>query len=157
LSADHLTQAILKALAQHGFETDPTHVSLLGSVTASDADPLFEVRSVQPLGDGGTSSVKFSCLQPSFCLPFYALVRASSLMSAQSSSLTIEAATKLPVIMRTGARATLLMDDGRASLQIAVISLGNGALGHIIRVRTPDRKRTYSAEVLNANTLEARF
>jgi flagella basal body P-ring formation protein FlgA len=61
------------------------------------------------------------------------------------------------ITMRAGARATLVMDDDRAHIQIAVISLENGIAGHWIRVASPDHKQVYVAEVVNASLLRKSF
>jgi flagella basal body P-ring formation protein FlgA len=49
------------------------------------------------------------------------------------------------------------MDDDRAHIQIAVISLENGLAGHRIRVASPDHKQVYVAEVVNASLLRKSF
>jgi hypothetical protein len=49
------------------------------------------------------------------------------------------------------------MDDQRAHIQVAVISLENGMVGHRIRVATPDHKQTYIGEVVNARLLRGSF
>jgi flagella basal body P-ring formation protein FlgA len=61
------------------------------------------------------------------------------------------------ITMRAGAHATLVMDDDRAHIQIAVISLENGLAGHRIRVASPDHKQVYVAEVVNASLLRKSF
>ena len=68
-----------------------------------------------------------------------------------------EARPESKIIMRSGTRATLLMNDDRARIQISVISLENGIAGHTIRVSSLDRKQIYFAEVVSANLLKGRF
>jgi flagella basal body P-ring formation protein FlgA len=64
---------------------------------------------------------------------------------------------KVVITMRAGAHATLLLDDDRSHIQIAVISLENGIAGHSIRVSTPDHKQVYVAEVVNASLLRKSY
>jgi flagella basal body P-ring formation protein FlgA len=59
--------------------------------------------------------------------------------------------------MRAGTHATLMMDDQRSQIQIAVISLENGMVGHRIHVASPDHKQTYVGEVVNARLLRGSF
>jgi flagella basal body P-ring formation protein FlgA len=59
--------------------------------------------------------------------------------------------------MRAGAHATLVMDDARSHIQVAVISLENGIAGHRIRVASLDHKQVYVAEVVSANLLKRSF
>jgi flagella basal body P-ring formation protein FlgA len=59
--------------------------------------------------------------------------------------------------MRAGDRATLLMDDSRAHIQIKVISLENGMAGKWIRVSSLDHKQTYFGQVINGSLLKGTF
>jgi flagella basal body P-ring formation protein FlgA len=64
---------------------------------------------------------------------------------------------KKVITMRAGTHATMLMDDDRSHIQIAVISLENGIAGHSIRVTSPDHKQVYVAEVVNASLLRKSY
>jgi flagella basal body P-ring formation protein FlgA len=64
---------------------------------------------------------------------------------------------KKVITMRAGTHATMLMDDDRSHIQIAVISLENGVAGHSIRVTSPDHKQVYVAEVVNASLLRKSY
>jgi flagella basal body P-ring formation protein FlgA len=59
--------------------------------------------------------------------------------------------------MRAGAHATLMMDDNRSHIQVTVISLENGVVGHRIRVASPDHKQVYVAEVVSSSLLKGSF
>jgi flagella basal body P-ring formation protein FlgA len=61
------------------------------------------------------------------------------------------------IIMRTGAHATLVMDDARSHIQVTVISLENGIAGHRIHVASPDHKQVYVADVVSANLVRRSF
>ena len=64
---------------------------------------------------------------------------------------------KSEITMRAGTHATLVMDDDRSHIQVAVISLENGMAGHRIRVSSPDHKQVYFGEVVNARLLRGSF
>jgi hypothetical protein len=157
LNSYRLAQAIVKALSQQGIEADPTHIALLGNVIATDPSPSFKIVSIRPQLSTTHTAIELACLRPTTCLPFYALVDTPTSIAKPSLVLTSTPTTKPPIVMRTGTSALLLMDDGREHLQISVISMESGPAGRTIRVRTPDHRRIYSAQILNANTLEARF
>ena len=100
------------------------------------------------------------------CLPFYAIVTLQE--SAARSAIGIASVSPLDVIgtalkpkivitIRAGAHATLVMDDGRSHIQVAVISLENGIIGQRIRVASPDHKQVYVAEVISVNLLKRSF
>jgi flagella basal body P-ring formation protein FlgA len=59
--------------------------------------------------------------------------------------------------IRSGAHATLVMDEERAHIEVAVISLENGMAGQKIRVASPNHKQVYVAEVVSANLLKRSF
>jgi hypothetical protein len=157
LRVDHLTQMIVRALAEQGRVADPEHIALLGSVTANEPDPLLEIRSIQRVGSvsSDTISVRLACHKAFACLPFYALV-SNSVASAEPSLVPTQTAQP-SIIMPAGTRATLLMEDDRTFLRLFVISLESGIAGHTIRVRSIDRKKVYLAEVVSPTTLRGGF
>jgi hypothetical protein len=136
-------------------------------VVANEPNPVLDVLSVEPIGDrwsgghSGTHSwVKLGCHIPGACLPFYAVVSWPQEPAGRAidTSIATPAALKPKAItMRAGAHATLLMDDDRSHIQIAVISLENGIAGHSIRVTSPDHKQVYVAEVVNASLLRKSY
>jgi hypothetical protein len=152
LNLSQVTQAIVRAFAQRGIETNSTQIAPLSEVIATEPDPVFDIRSIHSRGDRTT--IELSCHRPAICLPFLAvtneLVRKADQADAQ------EAASS-PIIMHVGTHGTLRMNHGQLHLQISVVSLGSGAANSIIRVRSTDRKRIFSARIINADTLEARF
>jgi hypothetical protein len=164
LTADQVARAV----SGEGIEVAGDQVSLLANVVATEPNPLLDVLSVEPLGDrwsGGHSGThswaKLGCHLPGVCLPFYAVVSWRKEQAWQAPNLSSATPTGLKpnvaITMRAGARATLVMDDDRAHIQIAVISLENGIAGHWIRVASPDHKQVYVAEVVNASLLRKSF
>jgi hypothetical protein len=155
------------AISSSGMQTTPEHVSLLSRVVATEPAPVLNVLSVEKLGKGLLTEssgvrlrVKLACRVPGKCLPFYVIV--SSVPStdwptnipANDSSI---GNANSEVTMKAGTHATLLIDDDRSHIQVAVISLENGIVGHRIHVASPDHKQTYVGEVVNARLLRGSY
>jgi hypothetical protein len=163
---------VARALSDKGIQLGNKQVSLPAIVVATEPNPVLEVLSVEPLDDqlsgehSGTHSwVKLGCGEPGTCLPFYAILSWTEepIGDASDKSSTSPAVRKsalkpsVVITMRAGARATLVMDDDRSHIQINVISLENGIIGHEIRVVSPDHKQIYLAEVVSAHLLRRSF
>jgi len=163
-------QEVAGTLSGHGIQIADSQVSLPAKVVATKAHPVLDVLSIASLGlrwsEGRSEShslVKIGCHEPGTCLPFYAIVNwpEGTIDAGSASSLPGSASAKLkanaPVAIRAGAHALLEMDDNRSHIEVAVISLQNGNAGDKIRVATPDRKQTYTAEVIGANLLKGSY
>jgi hypothetical protein len=160
------------ALSAGGIQTTERQVSLLTRVVATESSPALDVLSVEPLGrqlvgehSPTRSRVRMGCHLPGKCLPFYAIVSsveppvglaatASHAVAGINNSMSN---AKMDITMRVGTHATLVMDDNRSHIQVAVISLENGIAGHRIHVASPDHKQVYVGEVVNANLLTGSF
>jgi len=164
LTADQVAQSVSKG----GIEVAGDQVFLLANVVAKVPYPALDVLSVEPLGDkwfGGRSGthswVKLGCHLPGECLPFYAVVSWPQEPAGRATHQSIASPAALKpkkvITMRAGTHATMLMDDDRSHIQIAVISLENGIAGHSIRVTSPDHKHVYVAEVVNASLLRKSY
>jgi hypothetical protein len=164
LTADQVAQFVSKG----GIEVAGDQVFLLANVVAKVPNPVLDVLSVEPLGDkwfGGRSGthswVKLGCHLPGECLPFYAVVSWPQEPAGRATHKSIAPPAALKpkkvITMRAGTHATMLMDDDRSHIQIAVISLENGIAGHSIRVTSPDHKQVYVAEVVNASLLRKSY
>jgi len=163
---------VAQTLTDDGVQTADKQVSLLANVIASQPEPVLEILSIEPFSGRSTnrrcdscSLVKLGCREPGVCLPFYSIV--SRLDAPETiipearntgSGTNSRARRQNPaVVIRMGAHATLMMDDARAHVEVAVVSLENGAAGSRIRVATPDHKQVYLAEVVSANLLKRSF
>jgi hypothetical protein len=164
LTADQVAQSVSKG----GIEVSGDQVFLLANVVAKVPDPVLDVLSVEPLGDkwfggrsGSHSWVRLGCHLPGECLPFYAVVSWPQEPAGHATNQSIASPAALTpkkvITMRAGTHATMLMDDGKSHIQIAVISLENGVAGHSIRVTSPDHKQVYVAEVVNASLLRKSY
>jgi hypothetical protein len=165
-------QQVEQALQEKGMRTAGMQVTLVANVVATEPNPVFDIRTVEPLGNSvagensGTQSwVRVACHEADICLPFYAFVSwPEQAAGSVSESLNTAAAGKKAMVkanaaitIRTGTHAILVMDDSRSHIQIAVISLENGITGHTIRVASPDHKQVYVAEVVSAHLLRRSF
>jgi hypothetical protein len=165
---------VARALSDSGIQTTGEQVSLLTRVVATEPSPKLDILSVETLGKGPLAEhsvrarVKLACHLPRKCLPFYAIVSSPQTVAGSvAGSTTVASSASIfgnprlnassEITMKAGTHATLLMDDQRAHIQVAVISLENGMVGHRIRVATPDHKQTYIGEVLNARLLRGSF
>ena len=158
---------VARAVSASGMPTAAERVSLLTRVVATEPEPVLDVVSVETLGQGPRDQsgvrwrVKLACHVPAKCLPFYAIV--SSPLSTAGAANPMAALARTvwsphrEIAMRAGTRATLIIDDQRSRIQIAVISLQNGIVGQRIHVASLDHKETYVAEVVNARLLRGSF
>lgn len=161
------TQQVAHALTEAGMTIPAGQVSLPARVVAVVPSPILDILSIEPIGKGRLaqpspvrSLVRLACHQPGECLPFYAIVSRVEPTPVAGASNPSHVAGKTPRVdftMPAGTRATLVMDDHRSQIQVAVISLENGMAGHRIRVASPDHKQIYFGEVVNANLLRGTF
>jgi hypothetical protein len=165
-------EQVARALSDGGTPTTNTQVSLLTRVVATESSPVLDVLSIDPLGkrpmaehSPPRSRVRLGCHLPGICLPFYAIVSwleppvglAATASHASAGINNPVSKANLDIIMRAGTHATLVIDDNRSHIQVAVISLENGIAGHRIHVASPDHKQVYVGEVVNANLLRGSF
>jgi len=165
-------QQVERALQEKGIRTVGMQVTLVANVVATEPNPVFDIRAVEPPGNSlagehtGTQSwIRVACHESGTCLPFYALVScAEHPAGSGSDSLNTASAARKAILnanavitIRTGTHAMLVMDDSRSHIQIAVISLENGMTGHTVRVTSPDHKQVYLAEVVSAHLLRKSF
>jgi hypothetical protein len=165
-------EQVARALSAGGIQTREEQVSLPTRVVATENSPALDILSVQSLGkqlvaehSSIGSRVRLGCHLPGRCLPFYAIVSgleppvglAATASHASAGINNPVSKANLDIIMRAGTHATLLMDDNRSHIQVAVITLENGIAGHRIHVASPDHKQVYVGEVVNANLLRGSF
>jgi hypothetical protein len=160
------------AVSASGMQTTAGHVSLLTRVVATEPEAVLDVLSVETLGKAPLAEqsdvrlrVKLACHIQGKCLPFYAVV-SSPPSTAGSANIMPKASPTFSntawyahseITMRAGTHATLIMDDQRSHIQVAVVSLENGIVGQRIHVSSPDHKQAYVGEVVNARLLRGSF
>src|ERR1700733_9704052 len=150
------------ALSASSMPTAAEQVSLLTRVVATEPQPVLDVLSVEALGNrpiaehpGVRLRVKLACHIRAKCLPFYAIVNSPPSTAEAVNALSRSAHSE--IAMKAGTHATLMMDDQRSHIQVAVVSLENGMVGHRIHVASLDHKQTYVAEVVNDHVLRGSF
>ncbi len=163
---------VARALSNGGMPTTDAQVSLLTRVVATESSPALDVLSVELLNkqlmadhSPARLRVRLGCHLPGKCLPFYAIVSSLEPLVglAATASRTFAginnpvSKANMDITMRAGTHATLVMDDNRSHIQVAVISLENGIAGHRIHVASPDHKQVYVGEVVNAHLLTGSF
>jgi len=165
-------QQIAQTLSEKGIQTSDQQVTMLAKVVATEGNPALDVISVVRLDDRSAGQVaearfrvKLACRLSSSCLPFYVVVKwpEESAGHEENSSSALRLPGKLILkqndvfTIRSGAHATLVMDDERAHIKVSVVSLENGMAGQKIRVASPDHKQIFVAEVVSANLLKRSF
>jgi hypothetical protein len=161
---------IARVLSERGVPTDDKQVSLPAAVVAAQPDPTLEVMAIEKLGSAESGEhqpiryrVKMACRIAEKCLPFYAIVTWpegtawTSIIASSPTSATGTLPSNPEVLMPAGAHATLVMDDQRSHIQVSVISLENGIVGHKIRVASLDHKQFYVGEVVSSTLLKGSF
>jgi hypothetical protein len=150
-------------ISRIGMPVRPGKITMLAEVTATTQNPVLKVRSIQPQGKGEVL-VRLECEGAGECLPFFVRVQTTS-----GSALTdrVNIPNRMAVssrnpsaqapLLKSGAAATLLLEGAHVHITIPVISLQNGVPGQTIRVTSADHRRTYSAQVVNANLLRGQL
>ena len=155
-------ESIAAAMNGVGMQVEPKQVTLLSDVVATSSAPRLRVESMEKSTGHGVL-VRLECATSEECLPFYARIRPSAEDEAKSSTPALPAQFQDPqsrearsrtVEMRVGSTATLLLDGQRVHISLPVICMENGAVGQKIRVTSPDRQRTYMAEVIDGARLK---
>jgi len=148
---------IASAINGAGMQITADQVTLLADVAATAPSPVLLVESMQPL-NGQRMKVRLSCADNAQCLPFLVLVRlgpsGAPSPTAAVAALRAEAYPK-SLVVRAGARATLLLDGAHVHIRIAVVCLESGAAGQTIRVASADHRQTYMARVVDQAVLKA--
>jgi hypothetical protein len=146
------TEQVARALTAAGSATTADQVTLPARDTALVADPALDVLSVEEPGRG---LVRLGCHDPHECLPFFAEIR--GLKPGAVRTMTSAKSQRTEYTMPVGTHATLIMDDQRSHIQVAVVSLENGMQGKRIRVASPDHKQIYFGEVVSRDLLRGTF
>lgn len=149
---------VAQALSLTGIHVSGNQVVLGVEDWAASASPVLDLLDTEPGSRKNRIWVRMGCHERQQCRPFYASVFwsgpiPSSAMSKPAHGRTRPVAVGPPVI-RFGDHATLVVDDPRLHLEIAVIALQNGAVGQVIHLATPDRKQFYRGEVVSNSMLK---
>jgi len=157
---------VVAAMRDRQLPIEGLRVIMPTSITASLDHPSLEIESMTLLSPH-TAQLKVSCREPGVCLAFYV----SATWPAQSVAVTMppglghtivqageakleRAATRSEPTLRAGSQATLLFEGDRLHIRMRVVCLQGGATGDKVRVSTPDRKQTFTAEILGPTLLK---
>jgi hypothetical protein len=166
---------VLAAMQGHTWHLDDVEVRIAAPVTATVPAPELEIESVS-LRAGHEALVRVACRHHAECLPFFAsavwttnepplaayakLARGAGATSGNMDEVAWFATehtsgnVHTPPMIRSGSRATLLLDAGHIHIRLQVVCAQGGNLGDRIRVTTTDRKQVYVAEVLTPELLK---
>lgn len=157
-------QSVVEALTTAGVPATSAQVRFLSPVSSTAQNPDLDVVNVSTW-TGNRTKVELRCHDHRACLPFYvllshagtaevrgALSTSSSAKSQPSAPITIPAAQ---AVIRNGDSATLVFEDAAIRITMPVICLESGSRGQKIRVASTDRKRFFTAEVVQAGLLKA--
>jgi hypothetical protein len=161
------TSQAVAALSAKGIAVPGEDVSMTANVVASQPHPALEVLAagsisgseVSQRASGSRFWVKLGCQVAGVCLPFYALVTlpavdVSPWIDGLRSMASASAKPKISFAVQAGARATLILEDGRSRVEMPVVALERGVIGSEIRVATPDRKNSYRVTVVGPGLLK---
>ncbi len=160
------TTEIATVLQRTDFAVSASQIRLVTEVSSSHPEPTLEVVSAAPWGESD-AKVRMRCLRREECLPFYILVSfgtraqreaaAGKWNSASPRPVTPPKPASAPWLVRTGDRATLVIESEHMRAELPVICLSNGWEGQRIRVSSVDRKQTYVANVAGIGLLKGRL
>jgi len=154
---------VAAVMSGSGIRTTPEQVEFLSDVIATTSAPALKVEGMEVWGDRRIK-VRMSCVKPEECLPFFVAIRGSQtqavppVITDAASSVTVRAKSDSnSFVLRSGSRATLLLEGGHVHIQMLVICLENGAIGQTIRVSSLDHKQIYTAQVNGSTVLRAKL
>ena len=159
---------VAHALNAQGIEVRAGQVKMVARVVANRPEPdLVVLGAGVPAGTyaggGKLSWVKLGCRDPGVCLPFFVRVPVAPHATARRAGRRTaqaqpdEEPARKAIEMHAGTRATLVLTGRQGRIELAVISLESGAMGHTIRVATPDYKQFYRARIVGADLLKGSF
>lgn len=146
-------EQVAAALLQHGSPVDATQIELLGAPVSRRANPPLAVTEIGTSWDGAMKA-RLVCRDSRDCLPFYVVVKTDDRRTFEASRTLATMKEPDPIVLRTGASATLVIQSGRVEITLPVICLENGAIGHIIRVTNRERSQIFKAQVVSDKLLK---
>jgi hypothetical protein len=155
------TDQVAGAISRAGMSVLSEQVTLLSDVVAHTASPNLIVESIEPWGEGRMKA-RLGCANSEECLPFYVSIRCNqaggerpggALLDQSYAPVSRPAPNPRSYVVRSGSRATLLLDRNHVHIRLSVICLENGAAGQRIRVESKDPKQTYVAEVVEGGVV----
>ena len=144
---------VAEAITQAGMNVRADQVEILSAVGSAHSDARLDVVRIARLNKDSLK-VRMRCETNSECLPFYVLLHGKTTEEISGLKRLLEKAPAAPKatrpVVRGGESATLIVQTRDMQMTLPVICLQNGRLGERIKVASPDRKRTFNAEVVKA-------
>jgi hypothetical protein len=153
---------VAAALVARGIPVQPDQVEFLAPIKSSRPDPALEIERLQA-GSRDSVLARIRCRNAGECLPFYIVLHPSGKQDAQEM-IELLHATAGPIhaagsavrpnwAVRSGERATFVLQGRDFRASTPVICLENGRQGESIRARSLDRKRIMVGEVVGPGLL----
>lgn len=157
------TEQIAATVTSSGVHVSPDQISLLSEVVSSVANPPLTVMSIDRAGDQ-RAVARLECTASDQCLPFLVALHIGPANSAEivaamthgSTASSVRSKT-LPVIVRAGSPAILLLNGTHVHVRLSVICLESGAQGQMIRAASQDHQVVFRVKVAGDGTLEGRL
>jgi len=153
---------VAAALAARGIAVQPGQVEFLAAVRSRRPEPALEIERLQTAGRDSMLA-RIHCRTRGECLPFYVVLHFSGKPDVEAmiertypAASPVRAASN-PVrpnwVVRTGQRATIVLQGENLRATTAVICLQNGRQGESIRVSSLDRQRIMVGEIVGPGLL----
>jgi hypothetical protein len=158
-----IRDAIGEFLAQQGLRELPEASDLHWSVISNCADPELDVVSVRWNGVQQQLEFLLHCRRRADCSKFVVEAPVSEEVGKQFAGTRTDSVSqsnsqfKPPTLIRPGTRAMLTMEGAGMRISVPVICLERGSLRQIIRARESGGQRVFSAQVVGAGLLWAKF
>jgi hypothetical protein len=162
-------EQVAASVTKLGVPIMPDQVALLTDVTATTPAPSLQIRFIERV-EADRFMVRLECGSQEDCMPFIASVRAGEETATQLSAVSLRSsllrdsasgsdsnARRGTVLMRSGSRAILQLDNEHVHIRIPVICLESGSAGQKIRATDKDHTRVYRAQVVQAGLLQGRL
>jgi Chaperone for flagella basal body P-ring formation len=105
---------------------------------------------------GSTARIRLRCRTAGECLPFVTMVTwpsesamRNAVQSLQASTVKSKTNVSDRILVKSGAKLTLLIDGDHSQISMPVVALQSGRAGQTIRVVSSDRSHFYSAQIVN--------
>ena len=136
---------IANALVSAGLRIRADQIQPLTLPFSSSPNPKLTLENITP--GNGSVTARMRCERTSVCLPFLVLLRRDANRNDDAFPGGQARAIKKDLLVRTGKKATMVLEAGSMRITLPVISLQNGIRGEMVRVISGDRKRIFTARV----------
>ena len=151
LSHESVVEAVAKFLHQ---PIPLSGVQWAQETEAAEQHPILEAVRADVDQPHRRLQVTLRCLRHSVCPAFLASIDSgTTAFYGLNFARTKQAENAAPTLVRSGQKATLLIEDGQVRISLPVICLQRGQLSQTIRVLDPVNRRIFQAKVLSEQLL----